>query len=226
MSVVLYYIPLLFQFTKGDKALQACIRILPFIIPFVVFVMISGGLLMVSGRAPPWFIAGGALVITGGALLHEIDSNTKTAAIYGYEILISIGLGLVFQNGYAVATAAVKPEHISATLAPLNVFQIGAGVTSLSITGTIFQNRGFVLLEHALDGYGYGEVELRSLMAGFESQILQDGTEEVKAKATSAIVKAIATVQVMSVTGGALLLLCGAGMNWRKMNAPAVVAMG
>ena len=41
--VSVFYVPVFFQFTKGDTAIHAAVRLLPFIIVMVVFVLISGG---------------------------------------------------------------------------------------------------------------------------------------------------------------------------------------
>jgi hypothetical protein len=49
-ATTLYYTPLFFQFTRGDSALQAAIRLLPFICTFIFFVMLAGGSLPVVGR--------------------------------------------------------------------------------------------------------------------------------------------------------------------------------
>jgi hypothetical protein len=153
--------------------------------------MLSGALIVATGRAPPWYIAGGIPAIAGRVCLYKVDTSAKIAAIYGFEALVAIGVGLTFQNGYVLASAAVKSERASACISLINLSQIGGSTVALSIAGAIFQNRGFVMLQHALQGFGYPNSELRSLMLGAQSEILQHGTEEVKMNAITAIVEAM-----------------------------------
>jgi hypothetical protein len=97
-STTLYYIPLFFNFTRGDTALTAAIRILPLITVFVFFVMLAGGSLPFVGRYAPYYTVGGVALL-GSALMFTIRHDTQTGRIYGYEILIAAGTGQVFQNG-------------------------------------------------------------------------------------------------------------------------------
>lgn len=53
LAVTIYYVPLFFEFTKGDSAIQAAVRLLPFIALMVAFTMLSGALLPVFGHYMP-----------------------------------------------------------------------------------------------------------------------------------------------------------------------------
>ena len=116
ISTAVYYIPLYFQFTRGDSAIRAAVRLLPFITLNVFSIMVSGAILPISGRYMPFYICTGALLIAGGSLMHTVDANTTTKAIYGYEVLIAIGSGLTMQTGYSIAVAKVKPSEIQGVL--------------------------------------------------------------------------------------------------------------
>lgn len=67
--VPIYYIPLYFQFTRGDSALQAAVRLLPLIILFGAANLVQGVLLLRVGYYWPWFFAGGALALAGNLML-------------------------------------------------------------------------------------------------------------------------------------------------------------
>lgn len=116
LSIAVYYVPLYFQFTRGDSAIRAAVRLLPFIMLNIFFVMVSGAVLPISGRYMPFYIATGVLIIVGGSLMHTVDTNTSTSAFYGYEILIAVGAGLTMQTGYSIAVAKVKPSEIPSAL--------------------------------------------------------------------------------------------------------------
>lgn len=67
--VPIYYIPLYFQFTRGDSALQAAVRLLPLIILFGTANLFQGVLLLRVGYYWPWFFAGGVLALAGNLML-------------------------------------------------------------------------------------------------------------------------------------------------------------
>ncbi|OCK77225.1 MFS general substrate transporter [Lepidopterella palustris CBS 459.81] len=216
-SVTLYYVPLFFQFTKGDNALEACVRLLPFIVPFVFFVMFSGGLLPVVERYAPWYFPAGVLMIVGGALMYKVSPNTYTAAIYGFEILIAIGTGLVFQTGYAVVAAKVPAHRVAASIGFINIAQIGSICITLAIAGSIFGNLGFVKLEHVLTGYGFTDSELRSALAGSFSPVFQHGDARARKLAIEAVVSTMGTSFALVFVAGAVTLVSAFCMRWEKL---------
>lgn len=217
MAVGIYYVPLFFQFTKGDSALKAAVRLLPYIILFVFSVMIAGGLLPVFGRYAPWYFPAGILMIVGGALMYQIKETTHTAAIYGFEVLIAIGVGLVFQTGYNVAAAKVDLIDVPASIGFINVAQIGSIAISLSISGALFQNLGYTYLSKALVEYNFSEDSLRSALAGIESVVLNREGPIVRELAIDAIIKTIDKLYVLVMAAGALTLVCACLMRWEKL---------
>jgi hypothetical protein len=82
--------------------------------------------------------------------MFTIDSSTSIARIYGYEVLIAAGTGLVFQNAYAVAVAKVARKDSAKAIGFINVAQIGTIAIALAIAGSLFQNLGFSALKSAL----------------------------------------------------------------------------
>jgi hypothetical protein len=67
--VPIYYIPLYFQFTRGDGAIQAAVRLLPYIIILSVAILANGHLMGRFSYFQPWYIAGGVFSLIGGVLL-------------------------------------------------------------------------------------------------------------------------------------------------------------
>ena len=75
--VPLYYIPLFFQFTRGDDALKAAVRLLPLVFVYS-FTVISNGLFMSKfGLYQPWFVVGSALLLIGGAVCCRCCSQAS-----------------------------------------------------------------------------------------------------------------------------------------------------
>jgi hypothetical protein len=75
----------------------------------------------------PWYTVSGALILAGGTLMYTASSTTSTLAICG---------GI--QGWYSVASAKVKASDMLAAIGFINCVQIGTGVITLSIAGSVF----------------------------------------------------------------------------------------
>jgi len=190
---------------------------MPFIILYVFSVMLSGALLPVFGRYAPWYFPASILIIVGSTLMYLISPTTHTAAIYGFEILIAIGTGLIFQTAYSVAAIKVKPQDIPASIGFINVAQIGTVAISLSISGSLFQNLGYRFLKEALSDYNFSESALRSVLAGTKSVVLSHEGEVVRHLALNAIVKTISRLYALVFSAGALAFVSACFMSWEKL---------
>jgi hypothetical protein len=209
LGVGVYYMPLLFQFTRGDSAIRAAVQILPLVTITIFSIMFTGGLLPVIGRYSPLYIIAGIFVVIAGSLMHTIDITTSTSAIYGYEVLLAIGTGATMQIAYAVSVAKVKQHDVQNAIGFINV------------AGSVFQNRGFINLREALEGYGFSEQDLRAALAGAQSAVLHGSGEVVREKAIMAIVKTLDSVWILTIVAGAVSLIAGLFMRWEKLNLQA-----
>jgi Na+/melibiose symporter-like transporter len=218
MSVAVYFLPLFFQFTRGDSAIQAAVRLLPFICVFIFSVMFSGALLPVIGRYQPFYIISGVFIAVGAALMHTVDASTSTGKIYGFEVLMALGAGLTMQSGYSIAAAKVKEHEIQSAIGFINVAQIGSGAICLSIAGNVFQNVGFINVRNALASYDISESEIRAALGGAQSVVLSTGDANMRKLALDAIVQTLQSIWILSLTGGAVVVVCGVLMRSEKLN--------
>jgi hypothetical protein len=217
-AVTLYYVPLFFQFTRGDSALKAAVRLLPFIVIFVVSVMIAGGSLPAVGRYQIFYVIGGVLALAGGACIFTIDAHTKVANMYGYEVLIAAGTGLVFQNAYAIAAAKVPAADRAKAIGFINVAQIGTIAISLAIAGSLFQNLGFEALKSAFASYNFPDDYVRSALAGSISPVFNSADPKVIEIAVSTVAQTIQRTFGTVVAAGAVLLVSALLMRFEKVN--------
>jgi MFS family permease len=67
--VPIYYVPIYFQFTRGDTALQAAVRLLPFIFVLSACILSQGAFMSKTGYYKPWYVCGTILGIIGGVLM-------------------------------------------------------------------------------------------------------------------------------------------------------------
>ena len=77
--IPIYLIPLFFQFTKGDCALDAASRLLPFIFFLVFFSVFNGGVMGKEGHYMPCCIIVNVLISVRSAPMYTVNENTSTA---------------------------------------------------------------------------------------------------------------------------------------------------
>ena len=100
--IPIYFIPLFFDFTKGDRALDAAVRLLPFISHLIFFSLVNGGVMGKEGHYMPWYIITNVLIIVGSALMYTVKENTSLAKVYGYSIILAIGASCTIQTSFIV----------------------------------------------------------------------------------------------------------------------------
>lgn len=64
-----YYIPIYFQFTRGDDAIQSAVRLLPFIFILIVAIQSNGALMSRFGYYKPWYLLGSIVALTAAILI-------------------------------------------------------------------------------------------------------------------------------------------------------------
>ncbi|KAI5926646.1 MFS general substrate transporter [Camillea tinctor] len=135
-----YYIPLFFQFTRGDGPLVAGVRLLPLIISMVVVSMLNGSLMPRFPYISPWYIVGSSLSLIGCALMCTVNEETPNPNIYGYTILIGAGAGCYIVAGVAIIQAMVPAEETSDAIGAMAISQTLGMAIFLAASGTLYQN--------------------------------------------------------------------------------------
>ncbi|KAL3447140.1 major facilitator superfamily domain-containing protein [Aspergillus insuetus] len=219
-AVTLYYTPLFFSFARGHGALQQTVRILPFILVFIVVVILVGGSLPIIGRYNIiYFIAGLATISGAAAMAATMSSTVSESQVMGLEALIGIGLGCSFQHGVGISNVMNKaPQDRVDSAILFNMAQMGAIAIVLSIAGSIFQNVGYSLLSDALGGRGYSEEDIRQALAGVSSVVWQSRDPDVLKSGVEAVSKVIAREFYLVVAGGAVCLVCALVMKREKLD--------
>ncbi|KAK7748155.1 hypothetical protein SLS53_001410 [Cytospora paraplurivora] len=227
LFVVVYYIPIYFQFVNGDEALMAAVRLLPFIVIGVTVNLVSGSFLhFIKMYMALYLIAGIFVVAGGGPLIVYLDPSTSTATIYGLTILVSVGTGLSMTLGYTIATLTLPPEDAGGGLKMQNIAQIGGQVISLGIADQIYQSTAVNKLSAVLAGKGYSKLEIESAVAGAQSKVFEELTGELRDEAVNAVAAAMRLTFVMIPIAGAVLLIAALCMKREKLFGKAVVVGG
>ena len=213
--IPIYFIPLYFQFVRNDEALEAGVRLLPFVCLMVSATIFNGVLMPRTGLYMPWYAVGSVLVIIGGALMYTIDINSSTSRIYGYSIFVAIGAGSFSQASFSVAQAKVDKKLIPEAVAFIGCAQIGGITLALSIANSIFINRAISGISKALPGVPLTTVQ--SAISGAGGGFLSSLSEADRTNTLEAIVTATSDTYAMVIAGGALSLVLAAFMKREKL---------
>ncbi|KAG8810080.1 hypothetical protein FRC17_003107 [Serendipita sp. 399] len=138
----IYYLPLFYQ-SKGRTAAQSGVDIIPYILAFVVFGFVTGGIVNATGHYLTLLIVGPLISAVGAGLLFTITEHTSTAKLVGYQILFGSGVGMVFQLPIMAVQAeyAYEPELIPQASSLLTFLQLVGGVVGIAVAGTVFNNQ-------------------------------------------------------------------------------------
>ncbi|KAF4871929.1 Efflux pump DEP3 [Colletotrichum siamense] len=213
--IPIFFVPLFFQFTRNDGALDAGIRLLPLIIVLVVAIFLNGLLMAKFGYYMPWYLVGSLISVGGGALMYTVDRNSSQSAIYGYTVLIGFGIGIFIQASFSVAQAVVDLKNVAAVIGFMTLAQYLGNTTALAIANSLFLNVAETKVQKILPEISTSEIEAAiSGVAGGFVERLDDG---VKGRVIDAIVESIGKIYILVMTAGALVTLLSLFMKREKL---------
>jgi MFS family permease len=213
--IPIYFIPIYFQFTRGDSALEAGVRLLPLIFLMIFGVIGNGAILSAYGYYWPWYTAGGVLVTIGGAVMYTVGVNTSVATIYGFSIILGIGVGVFAQASFSVAQALVEPHLIPLAVGFITCAQVSGVTIALAIANSVFLNGAQTRLETLLPGTPSKDIQ--AAIAGAGSQFVQGLSDEVKGEVIEAIVAAMSKTYILVIVAGALVVVLSAFMKRERL---------
>ncbi|TGO39153.1 hypothetical protein BHYA_0059g00170 [Botrytis hyacinthi] len=221
--IPIYMIPIFFQFARNDSALEAGVRLLPFIILMIFAIISNGAILSAYGYYMPWYTAGGVFVLIGGALMFaDVTPDTSIAKIYGFTILIGFGVGLFAQASFSVAQAVVAEELVSSAVGFITCAQVGGVTIALAIANSVFLNGSQEKIQAILPDLPAAEIQ--QAIAGAGSEFVKNLTEIQQKEVIQAIVESMSKTYAMVITAGALTVVLSLLMKREKLFMSA--AMG
>ncbi|KAI4161546.1 MAG: hypothetical protein L6R39_000036 [Caloplaca ligustica] len=215
LFVSIYYIPLYFLFVNGDSGTQAAVRLLPFICFYVVTIVVCGATMGRTGYHMVWYLISGIFMTCGGATMYTVQSGTAPANIYGYGVLLGLGMATT-QAGYAVGPLLVKADRVPEVIQFLNISQGSSQLIGLTIASALFQSMTYSGLKGVLDGTGYSNEDIQAAIAGARSTVLETATPELRARSIDVIVHSIDRAWILVITAGALFTLCSCFLTRRR----------
>lgn len=218
-----YFLPLLFQFTRGDSAIQAAVRLLPFICVLVLFIVVQGITLSLNGFYMPWFLAGGLITIAGSVLMYaKVDAYTPTENIYGYTVLVAAGAACFAQAGFSIAQATVPKEKSHIATAFIGLAQTGGITIALAIANSVFINRAKENLPALLPEWP--DMAIEALIAGVAGEAAAHLGPEQHLGIVEAVVDAMSLPWILCMVADAVAVAMSAVMKRERLFiAPAAI---
>lgn len=223
MFCAIYYIPLFFQFTRGDSAIKAAVRLLPLIILAVFWTVASGAVLSATGLYTPFYLVGGILVLVGYCLLHTISPTTGDGAIYGFLILIGSGTGMFVQEGFAVAQAISPKVETEAAISFVMQGQLLGVIISLAIAGSIFITNAIQGLSAIFPNVPISDI--KDAIAGTNAEYLRSLPIDLQNEALAVLVASMDRVFILGISAGAVSIICGVLLTQKRLDMKGAVAV-
>ncbi len=200
--IPIYYIPLFFQFARGETPVEAAVKLLPFVSIIAAVSILNGFFMSKLGYYMPWFLGGSILAVIGGALMYTVDTNTSTSAIYGYTVLLGTGGGCFLMSAFGCVSAVVDASDVFNAIGVLSLVQC-IGITFFpAISGCIFQNLGAKYIKSYLPPDFTGSPT--AILAGASSPEFQSFSEGLQAQVAQAIVSAMSNLYTMTIVASGL----------------------
>lgn len=222
--IPIYFVPLFFQFTRGDGALDAGVRLLPLIVVLVAAVFLNGALMARFGYYMPWYLAGGLLCVAGGALMYTVGPDTGVGHIYGYTVLVGAGVGMWLQASFSVSQAVVSPENVGPVAGFMTLAQFLGNTVNLAIANSVFLNLCMTRLEQLLPDVAASDIQAAIQGVTSSTGFVQSLTPEVRTKVVDVIVQSIGKLYILVITPGALVVVLSLAMKREKLFVSAAVA--
>ncbi|KAF1963165.1 efflux pump antibiotic resistance protein [Byssothecium circinans] len=215
VTVPIYFIPLYFQFARGQAALQSGVNLLPFVLLLVFAVMLNGAMMAKIGYYMPWYLVGSSMALAGSALLYTIDLETSRANIYGYSILTGFGVGLFSQAGFPITQVKTTPQLLPQAVAFIGVGQVGGITLALMVSNAIFLNQATHRIAKILPERTKGAIQ--QAITGNGGTFFESLSSLQRAEVLSSIIASIDEAFIMVIAAAALSLILSLFMKRERL---------
>lgn len=149
---MLYYLPLFFQGVQQVDAFESGIHIMPVLVGFTIFAIVSGILTSVIGYYTPFMILSSIITPIGLGLLTTLNPNSSSGEWIGYQALFGIGVGIGIQQPLMVIQTVLPLEDIPVGTCVVTLVQTLATTIFVAVAQSIFQNRLVANVESSFPG--------------------------------------------------------------------------
>jgi hypothetical protein len=105
-----YYLSLAFQAVYNNSATIAGVKLLPLIMVQIIILIASSRIIPRIGRFKWVIVAGPIFLAIGSGALYTVKYGTPESRLYGFEVLLGVGIGLAMQNSMLAVQFELKKE--------------------------------------------------------------------------------------------------------------------
>ncbi len=138
LFAALVFLPLFLQIVTGQSATDSGLLLLPLMVAATVSTVVSGRLIVKTGRYKIFPVVGLALMTSGLALLSTMDAGTSRTTASLFMAVFGLGFGMVSQVLVIAIQNSVDHHDLGVATASSNFFRALGGSIGVAIFGAVF----------------------------------------------------------------------------------------
>ncbi|KAK1709636.1 hypothetical protein BDP67DRAFT_596987 [Colletotrichum lupini] len=217
--VPVYLVPIFFQSTRGDSAINAAVPLLPFSLVMVTVTLTHDGM-----PSHPSGKFGLYMPVITSTLMHVVKTDTSTAWIYGASAMLVAGVETFPQAGFSIAQASVPAPKAAVASFLIPLAQTNGINIALAVSNAVFLNRAEKRLTAILPDT-VTEAQIQAAIAGVGTDFVTTLSPRMQQEVLEAIVEALNLPYILVVTAGALVLAGSVLMKRERLLMPADVGV-
>jgi MFS family permease len=138
VQAVTYFFPVYLQAVKGTTALDSGTFFLPFALPSLVFAVAGGILLSKTGAYRPIHAASFAITALALGLFTMLDEGTSKAVWVIFEIIASVGVGIIMPVLLPAIMAALPEGDVAVSSAAYSFIRTFGYIWGVTLSSIVF----------------------------------------------------------------------------------------
>lgn len=212
MFVAVTYLPIYFQAAKGASALTSGLDVMPLILGFLVFSILSGVLTSLTGYLNPLLFLCTIFGSIGAGLLSTLRFDTPSGQWIGYQVLLGAGIGFGLQQPLLLAQVVLDQADVPFGVAFTNMMQMLGGTIFVAVSQNLFISSLITELPKALPGF-----DASKLLAGGVTDFSMFTREQLPI-AIPIYATSLARLFYIVVDLLAATIISAACIRWRRVN--------
>lgn len=204
---LLYYAPLYFEAVKGYSPIIAGVSVFPETFTVAPLSVITGIAVTITGRYRWSLWAGWVLSTFGTGILYLMDVDTPVVSWIFLNLVVGIGMGLLFPAMAFAVQASTKNEDLAFAVAMFSFLRVFGEAVGVAVGGTVFQNQvrkkllGYPLLASKAEEYSRDSSSLVQII-----KQMPEGLEKMQLRQSYADALKIVWVTMCAMSAVALIL--------------------
>jgi EmrB/QacA subfamily drug resistance transporter len=138
LFATIVFLPLFLQIVDGDSATNSGLLLLPLLIPSTIATIVSGRIIVRTGRYKIFPVAGLALMTLGLVLMSTMDGATSRTTTSIFMAVFGLGFGMVSQVLVLAIQNSVQQRDLGIATASANFFRALGGAIGVAVFGAVF----------------------------------------------------------------------------------------